>query len=305
MPPSYPSPRKEGNRPDHLAVLLSFPAPYNGSLPGFRGSPKTEGDPLKILVLSDYRGAKEVLPLLTRMIPMEDPDLILYCGGSMKGDRRLAEYETARKFHSKPSLDSPSIQQEMHSDMEHLQQFILALADTHKPAYVVPGMSDAPESYYFKQVYNYAHIYPNLRPVHEMVWRDEGFLVAGFGGDLGCSEDDREFLLRYNGQWPTFSLRTLEFMPGDKILLFHSPPVCRLDQGDEERVGVLLVNEIIEKVEPKLLVCGQAAKGQGKVKMGETTVVNPGPLHQGHYAVVDYPSLEVRFENLVNLPDGE
>jgi Icc-related predicted phosphoesterase len=260
---------------------------------------------LKILCLSDYRGARDVLPLLTRMVPMEDPDAILYCGGSMKGNRRITEYLTARKFHSKPSMDSPLIQQEMRSDMDHLQQFVLALADTHKTVYVVPGMSDAPEAYYFKQVYNFANIYPNLRPAHETVYREEGYLVAGFGGDLSRPEDDREFLLQYNNQWPAFVMRRLEYMPGDKILLFHSPPVCRLDQGEEERVGVLLINEIVEKVAPKLLVCGMAEKGQGSVRLGGTLVVNPGPLNQGHYAVVDYPALDVRFENLINLPDGE
>jgi len=263
------------------------------------------GDPVKILCLTDYRGARDVLPLLLRMVPMEDPDVILYCGGSMKGTWRISEYMTARKFHSKPSMDSPVIQQEMRSDMEHLQQFILTLADTHKPVYVIPGMCDAPESYYFKQVYNYANIYPNLRPTHANYYREEGYLVAGFGGDLGHMEDDREFLLQYAPQWPEFVLRRLEYMPGEKILLFHSPPVCRLDQGDEERVGVLLINEIIERVAPKLLVCGMAEKGQGAVKLGGTHVVNPGPLNQGHYAIVEYPAMEVRFENLVNLPDNE
>jgi len=235
----------------------------------------------------------------------ETPDVIFYVGGSMKGNRRIVEYQTALKFHSKPSMDAPAIQQEMHHDMEHLQQFILALADTRKPVYVIPGMSDVPESFYLKTIYNYTRVYPNLRSAHETIHHDESFIVAGFGGDLSQNKDDREFLLQYEAQWPSFMMRHLEYMPGDKILLFHSPPVCRLDQGAEERVGVLFINEMIERINPKLLVCGMAEKGQGTVKMGETVVVNPGPLHQGHYAIVEYPSLDVRFENVVNLPDTE
>jgi Icc-related predicted phosphoesterase len=261
--------------------------------------------PVKILCLTDYRGAKNILPLLARMVPMEQPDIIFYCGGSMKGNRRITEYLTARKFHSKPSMDGSPIQQEMRHDMEHVQQFILALADTHKTVYVVPGMCDAPESFYLKTLYDYVSIYPNLRSAHEMIQREETFVVAGFGGDLSHGEDDREFLLQYATQWPIFMMRHLEYLQGDKILLFHSPPVCRLDQGEEERVGVILINELIERVAPKLLVCGMAEKGQGTVKLGETIVVNPGPLHQGHYALVEYPSLDIRFENLLSLPDEE
>ena len=71
--------------------------------------------------------------------------------------------------------------------------------------------------------------------------------------------------------------------------------------SDGEHYGMLLVNEIIETVSPALVVCGRAKSGQGVVKMGKTTVINPGPLNQGHYAVVDYPSMEIRFGNMDNL----
>jgi hypothetical protein len=68
--------------------------------------------------------------------------------------------------------------------------------------------------------------------------------------------------------------------------------------SDGEHCGVLLINEIIERVSPTLVICGRAKLGQGLVKMGKTTVVNPGPLFQGNYAVVDFPSLDVRFGNM-------
>src|SRR5579859_4298040 len=113
---------------------------------------------LKFLCLTDYRGAHELLPLVSKTIEKEDPDFIFYCGGSMNAEKRLAEYETARKFHSKPDIEMPEIQKEIPRDTEYLQQFLLALADSGKTTYVVPGFTDAPESTYFKTVYNYAHI---------------------------------------------------------------------------------------------------------------------------------------------------
>ena len=242
-----------------------------------------------------------MLPLIPKMVAAEDPDFIFYCGGSMKGDKRLAEYEAARKFHSKPGLNSPGIRQEIEQDTESIQQFLLALADTQKVVYVVPGYNDAPESLYFKTVYNYAQIYPNLRPAHEMMFREDQFMVSGFGGDMSLSEDNREFVLQYSQPWVEFALRRLEYVPGEKILLFHSPPVCRLDISDDEHCGVLLINELIERVSPKLVMCGRAKSGQGKVKLGGSVVVNPGPFFDGHYAVIDHPTLEVQFKNVKTL----
>jgi Icc-related predicted phosphoesterase len=256
---------------------------------------------LKFLCLTDYHGANELLSAIPQMVQSEDPDIIFYCGGSMKGEKRLLEYETARKFHSKPDASNPNIQQEIKEDTEYLQQFLLALADTQKVVYAIPGYNDAPESTYFKTIYNYAHIYPNLKPAHEMMNQEDEFMVAGYGGDMTISEDNRELVLQYSRTWVEFALRRLEYFPGEKILLLHSPPVSRLDLSDGGHCGVLLINELIERVSPKLVMCGRAKSGQGTVKMGSAVVVNPGPFFEGHYAVIDYPSLSVQFKNIKTL----
>ncbi len=216
----------------------------------------------------------------------------------MRGEKRLSEYTTARRFHSKPDLDSPIIQKELLEDSIHLQQFLLALADTQKTVYEIPGLEDAPESLYFKTIYNLSSIYPNLQPAHEMLHHEENFLVTGFGGEITLGEDHRELTLQFSKSWAEFSLRRLQYFPGEKILIFHTPPVSRLDLSDGEHCGILLVNEIIELVSPGLVLCGRAKSGQGVVKMGGTTVVNPGPLFEGNYAMIDYPSKEIRFGNL-------
>ena len=255
---------------------------------------------MKFLCLTDYRGSSELLTPLGLMIQEEQPDFILYCGGTMKGQARLAEYENAKHFHGKPSMDSPEIQQEILEDEEHLRQFMLFLADTQKTVYVLPGMSDAPEAVYFKTVYALTRLYANLRPAHEQVYHEDDFLVSGFGGQLTVGEDDREFLLRYTTPWAEFSTRNLSYMPGDKILMTYTPPVCRLDMADGERLGMLFVNDLIEKTAPKFLVCGQAYSSPGRVLLGSTVVINPGPLFKGQYAVLDYPSCETRFERLVD-----
>lgn len=269
-------------------------------LDAVKAGERPQGGNVKFLCLSDYRGASEMLTPLSVRIQEEQPDCILYCGGTMKGEARLEEYENAKRFHGKPSLESAAIKREMLEDEEHLRQFMLFLADTQKTVYVLPGMMDAPEALYFKTVYSLTRLYPNFQPVHEQVYREDTFLTSGFGGQLTVGEDDRDFLLRYTSPWAEFATRHLAYMPGDKVLLTYTPPVCRLDQADGERLGMLFVNDLIEKVNPVLLVCGQAHSSPGQVKLGATTVVNPGALFKGQYAVVDFPSCETRLDKLVD-----
>ncbi len=255
---------------------------------------------MKFMAFTDYFGAEELLPLLTAAIQVEQPDYIFYCGGSMKGENRLSEYQTARKFFGKPDIDNPVIRKEVERDTEHLRKFLLALADSQKITFIIPGYNDASEALYFKTVFGLANIYPNLRPAHEMMYREDQFMVAGFGGEMTLNEDNRELVLQYSQPWAEYSLRLLEYFPGEKILLFHSPPVCRLDHSDGEHFGVLLINEIIERVSPQLVLCGRARSGQGTVKLNDTVVINPGPLNEGHYVIIDYPSLSIQFKNLKN-----
>ena len=80
------------------------------------------------------------------------------------------------------------------------------------------------ESLYFKTIYNLSSIYPNLQPAHEMLHHAESFSVAGFGGEITISEDQRELTLQYSKPWAEFSLRRLEFFPGKKYCCFIRLP---------------------------------------------------------------------------------
>lgn len=259
---------------------------------------------MKLMILSDYRGASEVLPAFAEGVRREAPDMVFYCGGSMRGEIRRREYENALKFHSKPDMDHPDVRKETTRDLEHLRQFVQALAEIPCSVYAVPGETDAPESEYLKVAYSYAHIYPNFRTAHERVYREEFFLVAWFGGGISQTDDERTLILHYTRPWAEFALRHLEYMPGEKVLLLHAPPVSRLDKGEGERHGSVFLNEVIERLAPRLVLHGQALKGQGTVKLGDSVVVNPGPLAAGHYALVDYPSLDVSFRNFRTFPAG-
>lgn len=254
---------------------------------------------MRFMVLSDYHANRKVLQGLEHVFEKENPDMIFYCGGSMSAAQRAKEYETALKFHGKPDLSHPQVRLEQEQGKESLREFAEVLAKTSRPVYFLPGESDAPEEEYFHVVYSYGNIYPNLHQAHERLYREEFFWVAGFGGGLSTTDDERSLLLHYTQPWAQFACRHWRYLTGEKVLLFHTPPVSRLDKSKDERKGAVFLNELIEELSPKLVFHGMAEKGQGWVKLGETVVVNPGFLRDGCYAVVEYPSLDIGFRNFL------
>ena len=59
--------------------------------------------------------------------------------------------------------------------------------------------------------------------------------------------------------------------------------------------GIGFFREAIKKYEPKLVLCGHMHEYQGKKMLGKSLVVNPGEAGSGKFAVIDYPSLRVKF----------
>jgi uncharacterized protein len=78
---------------------------------------------------------------------------------------------------------------------------------------------------------------------------------------------------------------------GARFRLFcpHAPPhgtACdRLRSG--EHVGSPALRAFVDRVGPDLVLCGHIHESRGLDDLGATTVVNPGPVASGHYAVVD------------------
>ena len=74
-----------------------------------------------------------------------------------------------------------------------------------------------------------------------------------------------------------------------KIFCPHAPPkdtACdRIHNG--LHVGSTAVRAFIEKSQSDLVLCGHIHESRGEDRIGDTRVVNPGPVGAGHYAVVE------------------
>jgi hypothetical protein len=75
-----------------------------------------------------------------------------------------------------------------------------------------------------------------------------------------------------------------------RLMICHTPPfdtqLDRLRNGTP--VGSPAVRAFIEATRPDLAIVGHIHEGRGIDRVGETTVVNPGALREGGYAVVEY-----------------
>jgi len=123
----------------------------------------------------------------------------------------------------------------------------------------------------------------------------EGLAFAGagggtkFSGDTPFERDEDEILSDFslvdasaencvdeNGKWKSL------------VLIMHNPPKdtdCDMIPGGVH-VGSQKLRDYIEKYEPLLVVTGHIHESAGISKVGGTTVVNPGALMEGKYALV-------------------
>jgi len=103
--------------------------------------------------------------------------------------------------------------------------------------------------------------------------RDEEEIVS----DFSMVDSSAETMVDENGKW------------NNLVLIMHNPPKdteCdKIPNGIH--VGSQKLREYIEKYEPLLVVTGHIHESAGICKVGETTVINPGALLEGKYAIVE------------------
>jgi putative phosphoesterase len=82
---------------------------------------------------------------------------------------------------------------------------------------------------------------------------------------------------------------TRNYKPGD-VIVSHVPPkdtkADRVHSG--LHVGSTALREFIESKQPPLVVTGHIHEARSVDNLGGTTIVNPGPLFRGYYAVIEF-----------------
>jgi Icc-related predicted phosphoesterase len=89
---------------------------------------------------------------------------------------------------------------------------------------------------------------------------------------------------------------------GEFILLTHDVPFSKLDKIrnrkspiNGEHIGDELYLDFDKRYQPIFHICGHMHENQGKARIRETVVVNPGYGREGDAAIISLPEKKVKF----------
>jgi len=87
------------------------------------------------------------------------------------------------------------------------------------------------------------------------------------------------------------------------VLVSHYPPRgTAVDIAyTGAHIGKEVIKEVLSEVKPKLCLCGHVHESRGTDRVGETLVVNPGPLMWGYYAVIDLEEVKADLKQVTKV----
>jgi uncharacterized protein len=186
---------------------------------------------------------------------------------------------------------------------ETYREVFHALGRPGRPVFWIPGPADAPVEHHLQEAFKLETAYPHVRGVHGTAAKASGELVfAGFGGaisdDLRGPRDELR-RLSYPRWEPEYRLKVLGEMDyNDLVLLVWAAPVHK-GLGTS---GSQAVAELIGTYRPRLVVCGE---GSGVEVLGRSSIIAPGSLRAGYYAIADLRQRKAQIRQLVSSTANE
>jgi Icc-related predicted phosphoesterase len=165
-------------------------------------------------------------------------------------------------------------------DWRQTERIISEIRSYNRHILAVPGNCDRPD------VNDYLES-ENISLDHNCI-AAAGVSFIGLGGSLPCHGSTPNEMLDNNF---TNSLTALEeLVPADNkfVLVTHEPAVnTTIDLSDGKHIGSAAIRRFIEKTQPLLAVSGHTHQSPGTDRIGRTTLVNPGPLKDARYAIIE------------------
>ncbi|MDV3278596.1 MAG: metallophosphoesterase family protein [Nitrososphaerales archaeon] len=162
---------------------------------------------------------------------------------------------------------------------DFVSEFLDAVASTGKTAFFVPGNADSSQT----------KVPTGVVPLHGRTATVGKHTIGGLGGS---NPTPFHTIFELEDADATSILSRLGRLD---ILVSHCPPVnTKCDRAGGAHIGSAPVREYIIRERPYLVLSGHAHDSRGIDKVGDTTIVNPGPLMRGNYA-------EVRLDGLISV----
>ncbi len=259
---------------------------------------------MRILATTDLRGATVRIPQILDVVRRENIDALVFAGNIVGEDVRIDAYRTGEISKLTPGL----LHELEEADVEAYEAFFDQMSTLDIPVIVIPGFLDAPERLYLQAALNHETIGPNVHMVHRSFFPIPSYnlVAAGFGGAISDEARETRLALVYPAWEAEFALDYLRQLEWDPLLVFHTPPrYGNIDLEKSRHIGHERVTHIIKMYKPRYVIVGSALDGQGVVTIGTSLVVNPGPLFEGHYAILDTNTDDVSFHRLPSVERAE
>ncbi|MEM0026567.1 MAG: metallophosphoesterase [Ignisphaera sp.] len=213
---------------------------------------------INIIVLSDAHGKLDSIEKILNNVSNK-VDLIIYCGD-------IAPYR-------------------QHFDTIKYITKLINYAEKFNISKIlaVPGNVDNPKHYFEASINN--DIFMNL---HENFYMYKEYVFVGFGGS-----NITPFNTFFENTEDTIEKKLAALLENinnrNKIILTtHAPPYnskCDVAYSGQH-IGSTAIRNIIERFKPILVLSGHVHESRCIDKIGNTTIINPGPMSKGYYAMV-------------------
>ena len=151
-----------------------------------------------------------------------------------------------------------------------IKKTIRWLSTIEKPVILVPGNAESD-----KELKDACNEWPSAIILHGNGIEMQGINFFGIGGGIPVTPF---------GSWSwDFSEEQAEVLlkdfPDDGVLISHSPLNGILDLSSSgQHLGSTTIRKFIDKISPKLVICGHIHESGGKMeKLGNTVIINAGP----------------------------
>lgn len=245
---------------------------------------------MKLIAISGYLGVREYLSPLKKVIQDEEPDGLVFTGGMARGKESLKEFEKPEEDRSKKKM-----KEELEGKRKDIEAFMKFLRSLNIPCFVIPGRTDSPTNLYDELTGDAFDEDPDLHSIHLRFVQKSRLLFSGCGGLVSTEEEDY-FSHNVHPDRMTDKMNNLKSFGQDIILLFHTPPKSALEEEPAE--GNEEVEDLIEELKPKLVFYGMVYPEKKMKVVDDVVMINPGPLSEGHYGIVDTASMKVDFKDL-------